>query len=282
MNRNDLYSSFQEVDDDILTRSEAAAKQKAYPLWLKWGALAACLCIIMAVAIPAALHHTPESPNEALSPGDGPPSFVVNGVIYVVSSYPGISETLPEGFVLAGETNVGGFEDCPYYTNPNVPEWVFVYHEVTTDGTLDEYGVLNRTEPHGAYVRYVHERLRGRDLVCYNGEYYISMWSADSYGNYPDVTHEYWNEMLSSYDVRIEGSAPEGFASAGVAEFSGYDTIPRGDLVCNTGAYEIFANPDDPNVILVPTRWYTAPIGENGETSHSGFNVYIRYDCPFA
>ena len=28
--------------------------------------------------------------------------------------------------------------------------------------------------------------------------------------------------------------------------------------------------------------WHTAPVGENGETNHSGFNIYIRYDCPLA
>ena len=282
MNRKDLYSSFSEVDDDILERSEDTTKRKALPDWKKWGALAACLCLVLATTLSVIFFQFPESPSDTISVGDGPPSFVVNGVNYVVSPHPAVSETLPEGFALAGEANVGGLEDCPYYTNPNVPEWVFVYHEVTADGTLDEHGVLNRTEPHGAYVRYVHGRLRGRDLVCYNGAYYISMWSAYTYGDHPDVTHEYYDKMERSYGIRIEGEAPKGFISVGVAEFSGHDTIPRGDLVCNMGAYEIFANPGEPDVVLVTTRWYSTPIGEGGETSHTGFDVYIRYDCPLA
>ena len=56
MNRKDLYNSFNEVDDDILERSDAATKRKAPPIWLKWGAIAACLCLMVSIAIPV-LHH---------------------------------------------------------------------------------------------------------------------------------------------------------------------------------------------------------------------------------
>lgn len=282
MNRKDLYNAINEVDNDILERSETASQSKKKPQWLKWSALAACLCLMVAVAIPTIFYQSVESPNDTIAPGDGPPSLVVNGISYCISSYLAVTNESPDGFVQSGEVDVGGFEACPYFTNPDVPEWVYVYQEVTTDGTVDESGTLNRTEPHGAYVRYVDVRLRGKDLICYNGEHYISMWSAESYGSYPDVTHEYYNEMESTYGIRIEGDAPEGFISAGVAEFSGHDTIPRGDLVSNKGAYEVFVNPSDPTVVLVATKWSTASVGENGETSHSGFNIYIRYNCPLA
>lgn len=65
---------------------------------------------------------------------------------------------------------LGGFERCPYYTNPDVSEWVYVYQKVTTAGTADEHGTLNSTAPHGAYAWYADVRLRGKDLICYNGE----------------------------------------------------------------------------------------------------------------
>ena len=42
MNRKALYRGFNEVDDDILERSETASKGKKKPAWLKWGAIAAC------------------------------------------------------------------------------------------------------------------------------------------------------------------------------------------------------------------------------------------------
>lgn len=282
MNRKDLYNGINEIDDDILERSETASKSKKKPTWLKWGAIAACLCLVVSIAIPVLFQQSPSTPHDTMDPSDGPSSLVVNGVSYLISPHMAVSNDLPDGFVRTGEASVGGFENCPYYTNPDMPEWVYVYHEVTTDGTVDATGTLNRTEPHDAYVRYVHEKLRGKDLICYNSEHYISLWSADPSGENTDVDREYYDTMKNAYGVRIEGDAPGGFVLVGIAEFSGEDTIPRGELVSNEGAYEVYADPSDPDVVLVATTWVTAPVGENGETNHSGFNVYIRYDCPLA
>lgn len=247
---------------------------------MKWGALAAVLCIAAVFAVSAMFRRPAGSLDDTMDPGDGPPSLAVSGANYVVSHHLAVSDELPDGFVHAGEANVGGFEGCPYYTNPDMPEWVYVYHEVYTDGTVDATGTLNSTEPHDAYVRYVDSRLRGRDLVCCNGAYYISMWSAQTYGSSPDVSHEYYGRMKSAYGVRIEGAAPDGFVSAGRAEFSGYDMIPRGGLASNTDVSEVYVNPDEPDVVLVPTGWYTHTKEESEETRHEGYNVYIRYDCP--
>lgn len=44
MNSKDLYNAIGKVDDDILEQSETAKKKKG---WLKWGAVAACLCLIV-------------------------------------------------------------------------------------------------------------------------------------------------------------------------------------------------------------------------------------------
>lgn len=46
MNREDLYRSFNNIDDDILERSEVNKKRLPYA-WKKWGAIAACLCILV-------------------------------------------------------------------------------------------------------------------------------------------------------------------------------------------------------------------------------------------
>ena len=42
MNSKDLYNAIGKVDDDVLEQSEVAKKKIG---WLKWGALAACLCL---------------------------------------------------------------------------------------------------------------------------------------------------------------------------------------------------------------------------------------------
>ena len=47
MNRNDLYRSFNAVDDDILERSEIDYNTKKRPVCIKLGVLAACLCLMI-------------------------------------------------------------------------------------------------------------------------------------------------------------------------------------------------------------------------------------------
>lgn len=280
MRKDRVIDSLGRIDDDMVQAVEALRRKKKRPAWTKWGALVACLCLVAAIAIPSVLFQPAESPNDTMEPSDGPSNLVVNGMNYLISSYLAVSEELPDGFTLAGEADVGGFEGCPYFVNPDIPEWVYVYQEVMTDGTVGSTGALRRTEPHHAYVRYVDIRLRGKGLISYNGEYFISMWSADTYGNFPDVSNEYYHTMENTYGIRMEGEAPDGFVFAGIAAFSGHDTIPRGALSSNEGAYEVFVNPNEPDIVLVPTQWYTAASDENGETRHEGFHVYIRYDCP--
>ena len=108
-----------------------------------------------------------ECVNDTIASSDSPSSLVVNGKKYLISSYLAVSDELPDGFVHAGEADIGGLKGCLYFINPDVPEWVYV-------------------------------------------------------------------------------------------------------------------NPNEPDVILVSTQWHTAPVGENGEKDHSGFNVFIRYNCPLA
>ena len=277
MRKEDFAEVLGEINENYVKEAEIIKKVKK-PIWLKWGAVAACLCLVVGIAILMIFHQPAEIPNDS---GDGPSSLTVNGVNYLVSSYLSVSDELPEGFIYTGETSVGGYERCPYYTNPDMPEWVYVYHEVLTDGTVDETGTLNRTDPHNAYVRYVDVRLRGKGLVCYNGEYYISMWNAEYYGDSPDVTREYYDEMDALYGKHIVGAAPNGFEFVGTAVFTGTDTIPTGYLASNKKDIAVYYNPDAPAVILVETYWFTATAEENGQTRHDGFDVYIRYDCPF-
>jgi len=62
VNANDLYNGFGEVDDDILERSETAARSNKKTAWLKWCAAAACLCLVAACAAlldPDTANNTP-------------------------------------------------------------------------------------------------------------------------------------------------------------------------------------------------------------------------------
>lgn len=274
--------AFAEVLGDIDARYIAEARQtRRKPVWRKWGAAAACLCLMAGLAAAIGGVQPAETPKDAAELTGGPPALTVNGATYLISPYLSSEQDLPEGFDYAGEIRIGD-DVCPYYTAPDTPEWVYVYQEVLTDGTVDETGTLNRCEPHPAYVRYVDSRLRGRDLICRNGAYYISMWSAECYGSDPDVSRERYDELEARYGVRIEGAVPDGFAYAGSAVFTGKDTIPTGQLASNTGEVAVYDAPADPDVLLVETDWVTAPAAGSHETRHEGFNVYLRYDGPFA
>lgn len=243
--------------------------------WIPWAAAAACLCLLIA-AIPV-FSQKPSTPQEGTTDYGGPPRVAVNGRTYVISPYLANAEELPDGFTYAGTTDVdNGFEDCAYYTNPDIPEWIYVYQEVRTDGTVDETGTLVSTPPHNAYTRYVDERLRGKKLVCFDGNYYISMWSAWYSGEDPDVIEAYYEKIYEQYGIQIEGAVPDGFTLAGTAAFSGDDTVPKGTLASNEGEVEVYYDASNPEVILVEARWFTV------QGAHDGFDVYILYDCPFA
>lgn len=83
MNRKDLYNGFNEVDDYILERSETASRSKKKPVWLKWGAIAACLCLVVSIAIPV-LH--PKGGPDTQDPYDNPVESMallyLNGALY--------------------------------------------------------------------------------------------------------------------------------------------------------------------------------------------------------
>ena len=156
-----------------------------------------------------------------------------------------------------------------YYVNPDVPERVYLL----TDGEIDVTGTVVRTEPHTAYVRYVDSKIHGRYLICYNGRFYISMWSAHTWeesGNAPDLEQKVFDEVNSVYRPCVERVPPNGFTSAGIAEFSGYDTVPSGNLSCDARSAEVYCAPDNSTVVFLAAQHSSA---ETQESLH----VYVLY-----
>lgn len=47
MNSKDLYNAIGKLDDDILEQSETEKKKKS---WFTWGAIAACLCVVISLS----------------------------------------------------------------------------------------------------------------------------------------------------------------------------------------------------------------------------------------
>lgn len=87
MNRQDLYISFQEIDDAILERSETAGALRPKHLWLKRGVLAACVCLLATIAIavprilPTRFSADPEIPPVGT---DTPPGGTSDGEDFIV------------------------------------------------------------------------------------------------------------------------------------------------------------------------------------------------------
>lgn len=150
MNRKDLYNGFNEVDDDILERSETVSKSKKKPMWLKWGAIAACLCLVVSIAIPV-LHHK-GGPGSKDPVGDVAP-FFLNGCYYETVDDPEILAIygLPEKITpdMAGDhvayidvnydEGFASFEATPLQTDnevyvyaPAPSDAVYVYREGET------------------------------------------------------------------------------------------------------------------------------------------------------
>lgn len=288
MNTKAFSKALSEVDDRYVCEAIEYSTKSRRPVWIKWAAAAACLCLALAAtiymtSIPKiqAPIENPGSKSETPTDHCLPSYFTVNGSTYMISSHLAVFDSLPQGFSFAGKAQIAGPEASSYYTNPDIPEWVYVYNEVATSGELDSTGTAIPAQPHYAYTRYVDVRLRGRDLLRCGEDLYISMWSVDVYGATPDVSREYHDAMDAKYGKRLEGATPDGFELVGTAEFSGYDTIPDGELSINKEAAEIYLSKDEPNIALVAAVWFSAPTESGGEeVRHDGFDVYIRYDCP--
>ena len=267
MTADKLYELLGDIDQTLINECDTRPRPKAKPdpARQKWYAAVACLCIAVCIALPLMLHK-PDSPhpsdqtddqsNVGNSGSTQPPHISLGGVAYYSSSHIPTSRELPEGYELTEEASFIGYsQSSPCYVNPDRPEWIYVYSEIRN-----------------AYVCYVDQRLRGSDIICYNGEYYIALRKAHYSSSAPVVTKEYYIKMENKYGRYIDGYIPDGFELAGEAVFTGKDTVPTGALASNDRAGEVYYSTNDPDVLLM----------EGEKRLSARYYVYIRYDCPFA
>ena len=105
MNRKNLYRSFNEVDDYILERSESVVHRKKHSIWMKWWAIAACLCfIIIGVTMWNETQIQPDnSTNTLLGADEIYPTIMVQGHLYEWRKGAAICNGLPDDCVYYGE-----------------------------------------------------------------------------------------------------------------------------------------------------------------------------------
>lgn len=108
MRKEELFNIIGEADEQKVATAGMAmtAKKKSRPVWLKWGAMAACLCLVIvgAFVAPTLINQTPagdiDTPPMA---ADAAPMVCVNDALYKQSTKQTAYAELKEEFVYLGE-----------------------------------------------------------------------------------------------------------------------------------------------------------------------------------
>lgn len=294
MNAEQLLYAIGSVREDFVREADPARpiKRKNYrPLFTTLGTLAACFALIWLIRLPdwgsgnastetakseelateSATTETTAGSDGASGGSDtmgGVPSITVDGVTYLTSPHLTISKTCPDGFSYTGDVMIDGTV-CAYFTDPDIPEWIYVYQEC--------YNSVAQ-EPYWAYVRWVDKAIRGIDFIRYNDQVYCAL--IDTYyfteGSVSAEAQERYDRVDAQYSWRIEAESVEGFTEAGDTVYEEHDRIPQENFGSNIITNEIWANPDDPEVLLVRDYWMTSPEAE--AIRHTGFMVYVLYE----
>ena len=129
MNREDLYQSFNKIDDDILERSETSVKKKS-TAWIKWGAMAACLCLVVGGIVWGAKTLSPkEEPSEYSVSEEG---IIIPAMEVTLSSETAAMSDMIGFFIYEGRCYV-------YYENFSEVEEVVGEYLGTVTGMIDEW-----------------------------------------------------------------------------------------------------------------------------------------------
>lgn len=150
MKKEQLYEALGEINEDYINDAHQTAKKKSHPVWMKWGAMAACLCLVVIGVFIA--------PNF----GDGALDYVET-VIYNNAEYAVCGE---------GETNI--LKECGLPT------------EITEDLAGKHLGYLEQAEKNTYYIS---EENRGNIelfeyapqpndnvyIICIDGKYYTAI-----------------------------------------------------------------------------------------------------------
>ena len=265
MTKEQLFDAIGETEE-VYIRDAGEAKKKRTD-WITWGAVAACLVLVVGTVLWQVLPRE-QAPDSVAC--DDLPGVEWRGQTYHSAGWADGGEMqLPEGWELSGLTAIDG-EMRKVYTHPDYPLWLYIYEQ--------HHSVTSADTTYWVYQRYVHEALLSRHFIRYQGQLYIRLYDVQMIGDSPDeVDMELYHQVKWDYDWRFEGALPEGFVSAGEPFFTGANTLPDVELGTNVPVDGIFVNPDVPEVLLTPCRWFSA-----GQTVHDGYTTFILYSGPLA
>lgn len=178
-----------------------------------------------------------------------PPHIVVDGQYYWDAQLhePALSEDWQE----TGVVEDGYYNGDPYYVNYSDPIRLYIRHN-------DKYEML------------IHDILWQKELLCYNGQLYISLWGG---GHGEELTPQYrgYSRQYLSNQSRWNAEDAPDMVFLGTSEYTGKFTIPNCELGSNTQIGPVYQDASDPNVLFTPgtTVW-------SGGTKEV-FDVYLPW-----
>lgn len=211
----------------------------------------------------------------------GPTNITVNDVAYFISW--STEKEFPAGFEYGGIVNLAKGDsadlvlNCKYYTNAEIPEWIYVYSTLMNGYPSSNIASINETEM--TYVLFATPEVLNKRFIMFNGQLYQSM---SSYVANEENTDSLWNafhDLESRYGTRVE-AIPEYCVLSGSAHLEEPARIPKTELGVNVAEYDksaVYADPDDREVLYVSTSWHTATDEEKEDTLHNGYHVFVLY-----
>jgi len=236
--------------------------------WIIRGMIAAGIILLACVGAYFIIQNMNKATNAS-----GPTSIIVNDVAYFNSG--STAKECPAGFEYGGIVSLakgGGTNvvlNCNYYTNAEIPEWIYVYT-----------GIVSGYDKYKTYVLFATPEVLYKDCIMFNGQLYQSM---SSYVAVEENTDSLWSafrDLESRYGIQIE-AIPDDCVLAGSAHLEEPARIPKTELGVNVTEYDksaVYADPDDSEVLYVSTSWHTATDEEKKDTLHNGYDVFVLYN----
>lgn len=212
MSKDSVIDSLGRIDDDMIQRVEALRHKKKRPAWTKWGAMAACLCLIVASTFMVPGMTDPGSSGVPIPDPDGTIQREDEPDVY--PNHP-ILRPGDEGYIDPGTEPAG---------DPRVP-WTIHFNEAAS------MVVANRAYIKGVFTEPLNEReltaLKPReDLACSGYARF------DNYGNLLDIV------------MQVSTALSESPVTVGLADYCfGFDyVLPEGEVVsvCNGVEYRAY------------------------------------------
>lgn len=142
MRKEKLYEAIGDINDNYIDDAHMATKKKNRPVWLKWCAMAACLCLIVAGAFAILLHGDDNTGDEVVvssSVADVAPMVFVNNTLYKQSVKQVSYTEMQSDFVYLGtiEEDITGNQNT---SNDGVPTENFQANSPIVGAEVYQYG----------------------------------------------------------------------------------------------------------------------------------------------